>query len=122
MLQEFTLFATIASAASLSGAAQPASAPNNSLGNMAVYGIIMPAAWTTANLTFQLAVDNSNYYNVYDANGGELTINADASRFILIPPSLYLAAGAIKVRSGTAATPVAQGAARTITLLARRFD
>lgn len=116
-----TLTATIASGASLSGVAQPNSDPYTSLGNLAVYGVIMPAAWTAANLTFQLSNDGTNYFDVYDANGAEVVVNADASRFILVPPSLFLSGAKLKVRSGYSAAAVAQGADRTITLLARGF-
>jgi len=117
-----TLSCTILSGASLSDVAQPAYAPAASLGHMLVYGIVMPDTWTAANLTFQISADGTNYTNVYDANGAEVTINADASRFILIPPALCLSGGFIKVRSGSAAAAINQGGDRVIKLLARSFE
>lgn len=122
MLNLMTLSCTIDNGGSLSSVAQPASAPMASLSDMAVYAILMPAAWTAANLTIQVSNDGTNYYNVYDAAGLEVVIIPDASRYILIPPSAFICGKFIKLRSGTAGTPVNQGAERTIQILARYFD
>ncbi len=121
MLQVSTLTCTIANGQSLSNTAQPQSAPYASLGDMALYGIIMPSSWTAANLTLQLSSDGTNFSNVYDSGGSEFIIYADASRHILIPPAAFICSRGIKVRSGTSGTPVNQGAARDITLLVRYF-
>lgn len=79
--------------------------------------IQMPAAWTAANLTFQAAEKAAGTFNnLYDDEGTEAIAIAAASRQISM--SLYSLAFAplqfIKIRSGTAATPVNQAAARTI--------
>lgn len=122
MARFINLLATIASGASLSGVAQPYNAPNASLQDMVVYGIVMPAAWDTANLTFQASHDRSTYNNVYADDGTELTVTAAASRFILVPPVTHLCASGLIIRSGTAGTPVNQTASRNIIVLARMFD
>lgn len=79
-------------------------------------GISTPSAWTTASLSFQGSVDNTTYNNVYDNGGTEITATVDANRFITfanpIGPCPYL-----KIRSGTASTPVNQGAERILTLV-----
>ena len=88
--------------------------------NSAVVGIIMPAAWTAANLTFQASVDDATFNNLYDAAGTEFTVTAAVSRFIALDPSKTDSISRLKVRSGTAGTPVNQvGADRTITLVVR---
>lgn len=103
--------ATIANGASLSDAVD--------LGGKLLGGILMPAAWTAANLTFQASADGVTYGNVYDAVGDEYTVTAAASRFIALDPSMFSGAQYVKVRSGTAGSPVNQGAARVIVLSSR---
>jgi hypothetical protein len=105
---------TIASAASLSGAATVA--------GRLVTGINMPTSWTAADLTFQGAeqVVGGTFQNIYDSDGTELTVSAAASRAIALTSvemDLLSAFAAIKVRSGTAGVAVAQAADRTITLV-----
>lgn len=81
--------------------------------------IIMPASWTTADLTFQASNDDTTFYNFYNAAGTEVTVEADASRWIGIDPVDFSGVAYMKVRSGTSGTPVAQGADRTLTFLFR---
>jgi hypothetical protein len=86
----------------------------------ALAGIVMPSSWTAADLTFRVAnAYEGTYYDLYDDNGIEVVAKVAASHAIgvkrhkdTIAPFLYL-----KVRSGTAGTPVAQGGARTIVLV-----
>lgn len=103
---------TIANGQSLSDAAD--------LGTGRLVGIIMPAEWTTAALTFQANADaGATVYDVYD-DATERTITsagATASRFLALPLSDWLGMRGLKVRSGTGASPVNQGAARTIILV-----
>jgi hypothetical protein len=73
----------------------------------------LPAAWTAASITFQASEDGITFGDLYNALG-EVTYPAAASRFISLTPQDFLGCRAIKVRSGTAGTPVNQGADRTI--------
>lgn len=84
-------------------------------------GIIMPAAWTAANLTFSVAVDGSTYNDLYDDLGTEVVVTAAASRFIALPPTMFAGLLQFKVRSGTAGTPVNQGGDRTVTIVGRPY-
>ena len=107
-LRSFT--ATIAVDESLSDAVD--------LAGYVLAAIAMPSSWTAADLTLQ-AGDNSNAYrDVYDAGDAEVTIQAAASRYILIEEVVARGIQLIKVRSGTTGSPVTQAAARTIYLLA----
>jgi hypothetical protein len=80
----------------------------------------MPAAWTAAALTFQVSTDGVTYRNMYDFYGNEVTVSAAialASRALTIVIVDWLNVRFIKVRSGTAAAPVNQGADRAIELV-----
>lgn len=103
---------TIANGASLSSEVD--------LGGYALTAIQMPTAWTAASLTFQAATaSGGTFQDVYDDLGNEITVQAAASRCI----GIDAVAGAlaplrfIKIRSGTSATPVNQGADRTLILI-----
>jgi hypothetical protein len=107
--------ATIGNNASLSAAVD--------IGPMRSIGIIMPAAWTAADLTFQVCDTlGGTYVNLYDASGTEVDIAVTTSKAYtlsaamtrLIAPWRYL-----KVRSGTAGVPVAQGGARSIVIVGK---
>lgn len=98
--------ATIASGASLSGAINP--------GPCAAFALQMPATWTAANLTFQASFDGVTFGDLYDEAGTEIVVTASASRFIILEPARWLGVRYFKIRSGTSAAPVSQGAARTI--------
>lgn len=79
-------------------------------------GIQMPSSWTTANLTFQVATDGSGgtYQNAEDDAGNELTVTAAASLYLELDPKLFKGVTHVKVRSGTSATAVNQGADRIL--------
>ena len=81
--------------------------------------ITMPAAWTAAQLTFQVSQDGTTFYNKYDQEGTEFTIEAAALRSIDLDPGEWLAVPYLKIRSGTSGTPVAQNAERLITVQTR---
>lgn len=82
--------------------------------------IAMPAAWTAANLTFQAATTSGGtFQDLYDDLGTEVVVTAVVSHTIGLnarAPEMS-SLRFIKVRSGTTGTPVAQGAARTLTLI-----
>jgi hypothetical protein len=99
---------TIANGASLSD--------GGALGGRIPTIIMMPAEWTAAGLTFQGSHDGTTYYDLYDEDGTELTIPTSATRRIIISPTHFTDHKYLKVRSGTAATAIAQGAERIIYL------
>lgn len=87
--------------------------------------IQMPAAWTTANLTFQGSADGTTYTDIYDKAGTELSVTAAASQMLLL--QTLLAQGGLdgalwlKIRSGTTGSPVNQGAARSLICTVQKF-
>jgi hypothetical protein len=109
-----------------SGAAVPAApALYQDLGGYTPIAILMPPAWTAANLTFRGTIDGSTLVDVYDSTGTELTVTAAASRYVVFT-SAHIAAFAglqgVTIRSGTAGVPVNQGGARTLYLIGRRIE
>lgn len=98
----------------------------SSAGNLTAYvqqgktrtvGLLMPAAWTAANITLQASENGSTFYNVW-SGGSEYTLtNTDASQYVVIPANDLIGANYLKVRSGTSGSPVNQGAARTLQIL-----
>lgn len=83
-------------------------------------GIQMPAAWTAADLTFQASADGTTFENLHvDTSDTEYTVQAAASRYIAIPLATTISVRFLKVRSGTPAVPVNQGADRVLRLIAR---
>lgn len=101
--------ATIANGGSLS--------PAVDMGGMALVGIQMPAAWTAATITLQTSDDNSTFRNVHNT-AGEVDLTVSASIQLMLA-GLEGLSRYIKVRSGTTATPVNQGAERVIGLVCR---
>jgi hypothetical protein len=104
------LSATIANGASLSDAVD--------LLKHEVVGLVMPSAWTAASVTFQGSQDGSTYNDLYDSGGTEKSYTVAASRHVLLSaPEDFRGVRYLKVRSGTAGTPVNQGAERIIKVL-----
>jgi hypothetical protein len=106
--------AVIAEAGSLSGAVD--------CGNQPPVAIIMPAAWTAADLTFQVSADGTTWGNLYDENAStrtETSLKAAANDIIRLDPNKWGWVRHLKIRSGTAASAVAQAAARTLTVVLR---
>lgn len=101
---------TIANGASLSNSVD--------LGGRALSAILMPAAWTAAALTFQASLDGVTFFNLLDGAGAEITASAAAGSFIRLSINDWLALRYLKIRSGTAAIPVNQGADRILSLVA----
>lgn len=93
-----------------------------------IVAIDMPSGWDSANLTFQAsaevsdtsAVPAATYDNVYDGTGTELAVTAAASRYVVLTTAQKDAlrgVRSLKIRSGTAATPVTQTADRELILV-----
>lgn len=105
--------ALIANGTSLSGAVP--------CGSGALVAIEMPSAWTTANLTFQASYDGVNFFELYDDQNNELTVDAAAALHIAlgttVKPDHFRGAAYLKVRSGTSGSATNQGADRQITLI-----
>ena len=100
------LTATIGSGASVSNAINVA--------GLLVTNLLVPATWTTANLTLQTSDDDSTYYNVYDEYGSEQAATVATTSCDINLTHWLLGRKYLKVRSGTAATPVNQAGTRSV--------
>lgn len=77
-------------------------------------GLIMPAAWTAAAITFQVSVDGSTWVDFYGTDNTEKSLTVGASRAYTVEglaPFRF-----VRLRSGVTATPVAQAADRVINI------
>lgn len=110
-----TATVTIANGAALSGAV--------CLGSGVLCAIKMPAAWTAADLTFQVSDDRGvTWDELLDANGTAVTVSGPgAAERLELDAADFKSSVFLKVRSGTAAVAVNQAAARTLTLITRKF-
>jgi len=105
MAQLATAFATIAAGESLSDAADcEAGRPVR---------ILMPEAWDGAQLSFQVSIEGTDFYDLYDADGREVTLVCHGgNRSVVLPGSAAIAVAFVKIRSGSTEYPVKQSAER----------
>ena len=94
--------------------------PEVDLGQQTLVGIVMPATWTAASLTFQVSVDGgTTWVEHYSSAGTETTYTVSTGQFIAVDPTLWKGVYSVKVRSGTSASPVTQTAQATIILVTK---
>jgi hypothetical protein len=103
-----------------------------------IVGLALPAAWTKCHLTFQASYNGTDYFEIFDINRRDPTLNeidldADPQSLstknwtlvnfgqdggmIVTGGAHFGKAQAIKIRSGTPEAPVAQGADRIIQII-----
>lgn len=88
----------------------------------ALLGLFMPAAWTTASVTFSVSPTcAAPWYNAYDSTGTEYTVVVGTSRYVGLDPAYFVGIRCVKLRSGTSAIPVNQGGDRIIRMGFGRF-
>lgn len=110
-----TTTATIANGASVSGTVD--------LTDTSLLGFIAPAACTTAELNIEVSVDNTNWATagVLDGSGSNVSrwsaVTAGAAYSVDVVNMLPYRF--VRFRSGTAASPVNQGANRAFTVITR---
>lgn len=88
-----------------------------SLGSRRLFALLLPEAWTAADLTFQSTINGVDWFDVFDEYGDERVIVCAASRMITVDPGPWLALSMLRLRSGTSETPVSQSADREIFVL-----
>lgn len=99
----------IANGASLSGGLN--------LNGRVLCGVYMPGAWTAAGLSFAACDTLAGTYEAIQTATAEYVATAAASQYVALDPVVFYGVRFIKVRSGTVALAVNQGAARTLTLM-----
>ena len=82
-------------------------------------GILMPAVWDAATVSFEGSDDDSSFFEVGDGTA-EISLTAAGGWIVAIPRGTLDGVGKfVKIRSGTSVAPVNQTAERTVTLLVR---
>jgi hypothetical protein len=87
-------------------------------------GIIMPAAWTNAALTFEVSVDGTNFFVLHNGTA-EFTILAAGGAAAGLAITLFTYQSQfsdwpfVRIRSGVIGAYVNQGAARTLQVVTR---
>lgn len=91
-----------------------------SLGGLRLSGLVMPDAWDTADLTFQVSIDQGmTWHDLKDSEGNEIVTKASASDGLVWSISAFVPYQFIRVRSGHSGLPVNQDADRTLQLVLR---
>ena len=98
--------------------------PEIDIGNKSLVGLLIPANWTTAGISFQVSPDGGTTwgevttvagtpYAIGSVTGGTLAY------YIAIDPTTLVGAMAFRARSGTQAAPVNQVATVTLQWVTR---
>jgi hypothetical protein len=83
-------------------------------------GVEMSTGWTAAAISFRVSMDGTNFFDLFDDGGTEVSLTVAASRIIgfrsdirsSLRPWKY-----IQLRSGLTGAPVNQAAARSLFLM-----
>jgi hypothetical protein len=70
--------------------------------------ITVPQEYTEADLTFQVSTDGKMFNDLYSSDGGEISVSAHPNTSIVIQEDWVAFCPYVKLRSGTAASPVNQ--------------
>jgi hypothetical protein len=97
--------------------------PQVDIGPKTLVGLIVPSNWTTASLSFQASADGgATWGELQDQTATAITVGSitgGTQVFVGFDPTKLRGAWSLKVRSGTAASPVTQTNTVTLTLLTR---
>lgn len=110
----YALTTTIASGSSVSDSVPLQRRP--------VVGIYVPIAWTEAVLTFQTSEDGVTFVDVVDETGARVTLTpgSGAGAFIRVGhPDAWTGMKNMRIRSGTASSPVTQASTVVLTVVVR---
>jgi hypothetical protein len=101
---------TILSGGSLSGAVD--------LGEQRAHRLALPAGWTAAPITFQVSYDGVGFNDLYTPDGEYILASGvvGVSRSVTLDQAVFYGVRHLKIRSGTAVTPVNQAADRVINI------
>jgi hypothetical protein len=108
-----TFPAAIASGQSLSGQVN--------IGSWVLCGIVVPSTWTTASISLQASPDGgTTWAELYDTGGNPIGANSvSGGAYVALSPTALRGVQSVKVRSGSAASPVNQTSSVTMQLVGR---
>lgn len=92
------------------------------LGTAVPCGLIVPAGWLTADLTFKGSFDGVNFFDIQWENGGAaedlIVAGVAASKLVVLDPAKFLPSIQLKIVSSVSQT----GGPLTLSLLTRFFQ
>lgn len=94
--------------------------PQIALGDSALAGISMPAAWDAAAITVQVSTDGATFQEMQSISA-VVSIAAAAGQYIALDTAIWRGINLIKLRSGTSGAPVNQTADRALILVTKRL-
>lgn len=92
------------------------------LGGADLIGIITPAAWTAAVITFEASIDGEEYHVLGDRYDNVLSVAVTPGRHIDLEVGMFLSTPYLKIVSGVPGELVNQEAERTIKLIVRKLS
>jgi hypothetical protein len=84
---------------------------------MRLWALALPAEWTESEISYQISFNGQQFYEAVDAVGAIETPRGLAGTAFLVCSYGLLRAAWVRIRSGSAQTPLAQQAYRTLQLL-----
>jgi hypothetical protein len=84
--------------------------PEVDVGPKVLVGLVTPSTWIAASISFQASADGGNtWQELLDQTATAISVSSiTGAAFIAIDPTKMKGVNAIKVRSGTSASPVNQ--------------
>ena len=90
------------------------------IGPGVLVGIVIPLGWSAASLTFQASADGVTWSEMVNATDTAISFGpVTAGQYVAVDPTLWRGVAALKLRSGTLGSPVAQGTQQTLTLVTK---
>lgn len=79
------------------------------VGGIRAMGLLMPTAWSTAELTFQVSADGESWLDLHDGStGDEYSLTVDKDKALTLDPAIFSPWTYLRLRSGTASLGVPQ--------------
>jgi hypothetical protein len=94
--------------------------PEVDVGGKVLVGIKVPSSWVTAGISFQASIDGVTWAELEDQTATAISVaslTGGTQYLVAMDPTKVRGVRAIKVRSGTAASPVNQTASGGVALM-----
>jgi len=89
------------------------------IGDRVPVAIFMPAAWQAAAISFQGSIDGTNFYDLYDDGGNQISLTVAQQRTVVLAAGALAGVPYLKFRSGLTGAAVDQTAERVLTVMLR---
>jgi len=74
------------------------------LGRMTVTHMLLPASFEGTSVTFDVTLNGSTWYDLYDQDGTEVSVAVSSSRAILLQPADFIGVLGFRITSSSAQT------------------